>query len=61
MVTHSQGHDGRGRRRAREFGGERRLAVADGVGKVLESDRHRFLDLKGEWRIMPGERARWLR
>ena len=59
--THSQDHDGRGRRRAREFGGERRLAVTEVVGKVLESDSHRCLNLKGEWRIRPGELARWLR
>ena len=44
----------------REFGGESRVAFTDVVGNVLEIDRHLFLNHKGEWKIMKGERAQWL-
>jgi hypothetical protein len=44
----------------REFGGEGRVAFTDVVGNVLEIDRHLFLNLKGEWKIMKDERAQWL-
>lgn len=44
----------------REFGGESRVDFTDVVGNVLEIDHLLFLNLKGEWKIMKGQRAQWL-
>ena len=44
----------------REFGAQTRAEFSDVIGNVLVIDRILFLNLKGEWKIMKGERAQWL-
>lgn len=46
----------------REFGIETqaRVEFTDVIGNRLEIDRNLFLNLKGQWKIMKGERAQWL-
>ncbi len=44
----------------REFGNEKHTEFTDVIGNVLEINRNLFLNLKGEWKIMKGERAPWL-
>lgn len=44
----------------REFGGESSADFTDVIGNVLVIDRNLFLNLKGEWKMMKGERAPWL-
>ena len=44
----------------REFGAGTRSEFTDVVGNRLVIDRNLFLNLKGEWKIMKGERAQWL-
>jgi hypothetical protein len=43
-----------------EFGDEKRAVFTDVIGNALEIDRGLFLNLRGEWKIMKGERAPWL-
>jgi hypothetical protein len=44
----------------REFGNAGRAEIADVLGNVLVIDQSLFRNLKGEWKIMKGERAQWL-
>lgn len=42
------------------FGDTKGVAFIDVVGNELVIDRALFLDLRGHWKIMKGERAGWL-
>jgi len=44
----------------REFGSDDQATFTDVIGNVLAIDHNLFLNLKGEWKIMKGERAPWL-
>jgi hypothetical protein len=44
----------------REFGSGDQATFTDVIGNVLAIDHNLFLNLKGEWKIMKGERAPWL-
>ena len=44
----------------KEFGGKSELEFTDLIGNQLKIDRNLFLDISGKWKIMKGERAKWL-
>ena len=44
----------------KEFGGKSELEFTDLIGNQLKIDRNIFLDISGKWKIMKGERAKWL-
>jgi hypothetical protein len=44
----------------REFDNAGRAEIADVLGNALVIDQSLFRNLKGEWKIMKGERAQWL-
>lgn len=43
-----------------EFDGKSEIEFTDSIGNQLQIDRNLFLDISGKWKIMKGERAKWL-